>query len=149
MQDRFKDFETGIWDFESRVLIRCPKCDQCAIAEAMDVNKMRYTCGACGMAQEVPPGKWVYTKNAQGGANVSLWLETKCCGHLLWAYNREHLEFLEAYVSALLREQRPSPDGRWHNAALASRLPKWMSSAKNREDVLKGIERLKERLPEI
>ena len=29
-----------------------------------------------------------------------LWLATDCRGHVLWAYSTEHVDLLEAYVSA-------------------------------------------------
>lgn len=68
-----------------------------------------------------------------------LWLQTSCCGHVLWAYNAAHLAFLREYVQADLRERVPVQNT---NNTLASRLPRWMKSAKNRDEVLKGIARL-------
>lgn len=57
--------------------------------------------------------------------------------HTLWAYNCDHLRFLGQFVAADLREREPG----W-NATLASRLPRWMKSAKHREQVVEVIERL-------
>ncbi len=69
---------------------------------------------------------------------VPLWLRTECCGgHLLWATNDAHLDYLASYVGATLRE-RPAPPSR-----LAWRLPAWMKQAKHREEVLHAIERLR------
>jgi hypothetical protein len=76
--------------------------------------------------------------------DVSLWLKTNCCGNTLWAYNKEHLDFLESYVSASIREQVPNI-----NKSLASRLPTWIKSAKNRETVLKCINKLRKKLNDI
>jgi hypothetical protein len=56
---------------------------------------------------------------------------------VLWAYNAEHLNFLRRYVSAELRERLVM-----RNTSLASRLPKWIKSAKNRDAALKGLDRL-------
>ena len=56
----------------------------------------------------------------------------------LWAYNLNHLNELRRYVEASLRE-RSSDAG---NKSMASRLPAWIKSAKNRAAVLKRIERL-------
>lgn len=56
----------------------------------------------------------------------------------LWAYNRNHLEELRRYVAATLRERSPAAG----NGSMASRLPAWLKSAKNRESILKRIERL-------
>ena len=62
----------------------------------------------------------------------------------LWAFNRRHLELLESYVEAKLRERHEDEDQGWANTSLVSRLPAWMKSAKNREEVLKGLARLRE-----
>jgi hypothetical protein len=70
-----------------------------------------------------------------------LWLQTRCAGEVLWAYNAEHLGFLREYVSASLRERVPNANG-----SLASRLPKWIKSAHNRTAVLRAARRLEAKL---
>jgi hypothetical protein len=57
--------------------------------------------------------------------------------------NKAHLDFLDRYVSADLRERRPHEQYGWSNQSLASRLPKWLTSAKNRGEVQRSIERLR------
>ena len=73
---------------------------------------------------------------------LNLWLQTPCEGRVLWAYDAAHLDFLERYVTAGLREQAPG------NASLASRLPAWIKSRKNRGAVARGLQRLRTMLPE-
>ena len=68
---------------------------------------------------------------------LPLWLQIECEGETLWAYNRRHLAYLRLYVEAKLRET-----GRSGHRTMGSKLPKWMLLAKNRDAVLKGIERL-------
>ena len=77
------------------------------------------------------------------GAN--LWLEADCCGgERLWALNEIHLDYLEAYVAETQREREfPSPPG---NRQLACKLPRWMKLAKNRNEVLQTIDRLRRTL---
>jgi len=75
--------------------------------------------------------------------SIPLWLQTRCCGEVLWAFNWQHLAFLEDYVSRTLRK-RPHK----MNTSLQSRLPKWVLSAKNRDAVLRAISRLKLKLPD-
>ncbi|SRR5258708_6437019 len=72
---------------------------------------------------------------------LPLYLQTECAGRRLWAYNVEHLNALEAFVAAPLREASPT-----HPWSLVSRLPQWMILAENREAVLKGIKRLRAKL---
>ncbi|MEV6371362.1 hypothetical protein AB0L86_31220 [Micromonospora musae] len=62
---------------------------------------------------------------------------------MLWAYNAEHLDLLEAYVSARLRERGRDMGGQ----TLVERLPAWIKDGKHRADVLDGIRRLRALLP--
>jgi hypothetical protein len=88
-----------------------------------------------------------------------LWLQRPCCGKTLWAYNLHHVAFLEAYVAATLRSRRlfeityvgeeRATDGFWVRnrnqlSYLARQLPKWITSAKNRTEILRGVTSLRE-----
>jgi hypothetical protein len=67
---------------------------------------------------------------------LPLWLRRRCCGgRTLWAYNVAHLDLLEGYVGARLRE-RPVPAG---SQTLLERLPGWMKAAGNRDELLAAI----------
>jgi hypothetical protein len=68
-----------------------------------------------------------------------LWLATDCRGHVLWAYNTEHVDLLEAYVSAQLRERGAIPG----SMSLVERLPAWIKDGRHRSEVLSGIRRLR------
>ncbi|WP_235567277.1 hypothetical protein [Lysobacter sp. Root604] len=61
---------------------------------------------------------------------------------LLWAYNGEHIDELQRYVAADLRERR----GAMSNSTMASRLPTWMKLARHRARVLRGLDRLAAKL---
>jgi hypothetical protein len=63
---------------------------------------------------------------------------------MLWAYNFEHLDFIEAFVSAKLRESQRDENDLWSNHSLFSRLPRWIQSAKNRETILKVISKIRQ-----
>lgn len=73
-------------------------------------------------------------------SGLRLWLSVPFRGRVLWALNADHLTFLENYVAAGLRETAPG------NGRLASRLPAWIKSAKNRDDIVRALARLRERL---
>ncbi|MFD0680347.1 MULTISPECIES: hypothetical protein [unclassified Paenibacillus] len=75
---------------------------------------------------------------------LNLWLRTGCCGQVLWAYNKEHFAFLDNYINSSLRERIP-----YMNQSLASRLPEWIKSAKNRQELSKGIDKLRSKLKDI
>lgn len=73
---------------------------------------------------------------------LPLWLKINCEGNTLWAYNFEHLDFLRGNIEAKLRERNGQD---LSNKSLGSRLPKWMTSKKNREMVLKRISELQKK----
>ncbi len=75
-----------------------------------------------------------------------LWLRTRCAGRTLWAFNAAHVDYLEQFVTAKLREHHPSPTTGWRNRSLAGRLPRWVQSARNRDVVRNGIARLRRKL---
>ena len=58
---------------------------------------------------------------------------------ILWVRNLDHLDLIEAYVKATLRERTLQPT----KMTLLARLPAWMKAAANRGSLLKGIERLR------
>jgi hypothetical protein len=72
-----------------------------------------------------------------------LWLRIPCHKNMLWILNREHLDFMEQYISAELREQRiPAMSSR----SISSSLPRWLISAKNRDNVVRCLKKLREKL---
>lgn len=82
---------------------------------------------------------------ADGYFGFDLWLQVYCCGQSLYAFTTRHLDLLETYIKADLRERRQNEDG-WRNASVASRLPQWMKSSKNRSKLIKAISKLREKL---
>lgn len=138
---RFTDSETSVYSFlYDEILIECPRCSGCAVIHQ---KQERAICSACGYVKE--DERWDVAGGPQDSNGHTLWLRATCCGQELWLYNKAHLEFLEAYVAAKLREVHPDEMG-WRNKAMASRLPKWISASKNRDAILKSLGKLKERL---
>lgn len=134
--------------FAGETLVVCPRCERRAVVREMAEQpagareRNRLICPHCGyMATSGLPTSF---RGRREG--LRLWLETPCCGHTLMARNAAHLEYLERYVRAELRERVPDPRWGWANQSIVSRLPRWISSARNRDEVLRCIERLKERL---
>ena len=148
---RFVDRGTHLNELAGEFLIVCPRCsDQAKVllngnVEFNPANHLfkprKLVCTHCAFT-EIWQKKTVYA-----GGNVDwyfrqpLWLEISCCGKALWAYNLEHLQMLEDYVSAKLRER--TQKGR---SSFLSKLPQWIKSAKNRDEILKAIGKLKEKL---
>jgi hypothetical protein len=129
-------------DFADRVLVDCPGCGRAALVELRETDdegpaRRRLACGACGRAAEGP------ADDISLGQPLSLRAETRF-GTLL-AYNLDHLDYIEAFIQAGLREERVDPDGP-RNRSILSRLPAWAKSAKNRDEVLRAIARARKRL---
>lgn len=154
---RFHDLGQTLDAFRSAYLVRCPRCGEraqvvpLAGATLADAVARRLVCARCGLTKD--RAARVVPSQAQDAwyEQLELWLQTPCCGETLWAYNQDHLDFLEQYVAATLRE-RTHPDGTVlsqtaaRNGTLASRLPAWIKSAKNRDAVLQGIGKLRRML---
>lgn len=155
MGTHFNGNRTYLYEFTDLILVHCPRCDKCARviprdpAPWTDAKKLPYarllvaprrlTCEYCGYTKD-----WEGKTVGFGAAHdpyfaQPLWLQTTCHAEDLWAFNQRHLQFMEDFVRADFRETH------W-SKSLASSLPEWMKLGKNREDVLKCLARLKERL---
>jgi hypothetical protein len=136
---------------EDIALVRCPSCDARATVHWSE-DGLRLACPACGHAKTAPWPRRHYERGPNMGYDAyehgdapfgaALWLEVECCGgNRLWALNERHIDYLQAYVAETQREREfPSPPG---NRQLAYKLPKWMKLAKNRDEIIRSIERLR------
>jgi len=134
---------------------RCPNCGgkwlTAEVWRGKFSNRTKQTvkveCASCSKESEMKLG-WrkdrFLGKPFDPYFGFPLLLQVETCGHLLWAYNKDHLHALKAYISAAHRER--VKDGKW---SMMTRLPKWVKSAKNRGALLKSIERLEEKLEAI
>ena len=162
MESRIKHtYRSTLYAFVKNVLVVCPNCLGKALVRADDFDTPKYemaavkvVCSACGFNKTLENiSKRDDLKQKRGkvlifGSPVDpffhfpLWLLDDFSGETLWAYNLEHLEFLAAHVGAKLRERNGFKP---QIKSIGARLPRWMSSAGNREQVLKAIEKLKEK----
>jgi hypothetical protein len=128
------------------VLVRCPACDRCARVFCRREgnrypDKPRLTCTRCGLTRETAHPAYQYGVPVDPFFGLPLWLQTRCCGETLWALNLDHLNVLESYVGARLREKKP-------NSAytMLEVLPRWMKAAGHRAEFLRATARLRESL---
>jgi DNA-directed RNA polymerase subunit RPC12/RpoP len=101
-------------------------------------------CPACGEVRVYKPRNESYyeSHNAPGAGlapifRLPLWFQDSIRGNLFWAYNREHLHAIKEYVGAKLRERQTTT-----HTTMVEKLPQFIKEAKNREAVLKMIEKL-------
>lgn len=139
---RFNDDNLRITHFYKTVLVQCTSCNKKAICEVnFETQLAKKFCTNCGYNKEVT----IQLSNnsaIQMAANqyfkAELWLQSNFKQEIFWAYNYEHLNYVESYISSLIREHRD----RTH-FTLIEKLPKFYHVAKNRDALLKIILKLK------
>lgn len=142
---RFIDQNKTTSDFYDEVWVVCPPCNKKAIAKAdHDKKEALLYCESCGYNNQVPTetvvfgvkGNWEMAAHAY--FNAKLWLQHSFKNDLFFAYNGKHLHYLEQYIAAGLREHKNRT-----GFTLLEKLPKFYHNAKNRDTLLKIIEKLK------
>jgi hypothetical protein len=153
-QGRFADPGVSLYALaENAVQVVCPACQgRAEVAPWLGGQPRspysirwprRLACRACGHVRNWPD-EAEHTISCWGGPvdpyfRQPLWLRADCCGsQTLWAFNERHLDILERYVSARLRERGEHP-----GMTMLARLPAWLKSAKHRAEILRVIGRLR------
>ncbi|GAA2341007.1 hypothetical protein OKJ48_14210 [Streptomyces kunmingensis] len=158
VEHRHADRGTPLARFASRILVVCPRCGgRAVVVPRPGGGPLRYysdllflprrlACAGCGAT-----GEWEPERRAGARVGVTLggpaepyfgrplWLQTRCAGRVLWAYDAEHVDALTGYIGARLRERGCTPSS-WD---MFPRLPDWMTSAAHRETVLAGLAALR------
>ncbi len=134
-------FNEFLSDFMQHTLMACPNCQKRADVRVLDPLKHKYTNTSPSKVTCLHYGYNKILENSSFNENYTLFLTTSCANNTLWALNEVHLQWLEDYVGSTHRSRPLSS-----NQSLASRLPQWLTSAKNRKAVLKGINQLKNKL---
>lgn len=115
---------------KTEILISCPSCSDCAwirsIAYLGSERKFvaKCFCSRCAKTWQFEPGGYG-PNDSKPYLYMPLRLQTRCCGEVLWAFNKKHLDLLELYVSQTLRKRPLNFKG-----SLQSRLPRWILSAR-------------------
>lgn len=140
-----------LYHFIRDVLVVCPECQNMAVVVTRH-NAVTFQCGHCGAVKDSPyEGKG---RQRVDGSSVlwgtpyapvfgfPLWLQASFRGQVFFAFNWAHLAFLEDAIGAELRPGSPSG-----KRGLRNKLPKWMLLARNREDLLRLIQKLRKKNP--
>jgi hypothetical protein len=150
---RFRDNGEELCNFTEEILVVCPKCSglcfitvdpQSGKPEYNFQHKRRAVCGTCGYSKTADIKDWLCGDGIDPYFGLPLWLQASCCGKLLWAFNKGHLDFLKGYVEARIRQEIPNK-----NRSMASRLPAWIKKASNRQDLLSCLEALQAKLQNL
>lgn len=144
-----KGFEYSTFSNIQKVV--CAKCDTVFDLETKDltrtIKKVNCICPECKHKNQVTPefdlyksGGMYNQKSKDQYYGLDFWYSTKFRNDNFWAYNIEHLNEIENYVSAGLRKRHA---GKYQS--MVEKLPKWISNSKNREAILSTIAKLKKK----
>ena len=111
---RFRDDATRIYDLTDRDIdVVCPRCGRRAFVVPEPVEGVlmifwprRLACGGCGHSARTAGRSASWGGPVDPFFRLPLWLTTRCCGgRTLWAFHSAHLDLIEGYVAAGLRER--------------------------------------------
>lgn len=146
--NKFRDQGKTIYDFLFEFYVKCPQCGKFAYVKSFPNEKGSYlfyekrvlTCENCGFTR-------IYKKKYGSiGNDFLLWLEANCSGKRLWAYNLAHLQYIEQFINATLRQDYKNEIG-YKNTSMLTRLPSWLADGKHRDEIIKCIDKMKATLP--
>ncbi len=126
----------------------CDTCGHRIIIEEKDLKEKKelvvFTCPNCKTRREYEGNYSKYKgsiDSKQEGydpyLNLPLWYKSLFNKDLFWAYNEKHLEFLKEYIGAKIRERQSGA-----GSSMVEKLPDFIKSSKNREKLIKKIEKL-------
>jgi len=138
--NRFQDENLLLSDFYQEVVVVCPTCAKKAMAKVnYETKTARLFCNNCGCNKETTTSikNGTIEMPAHQYFQAQLWLQAPFKNEIFWAYNDKHLEYLERYIAATIREHKDRT-----GFTLLEKLPKFYHEAKNREALLKIITKL-------
>jgi endogenous inhibitor of DNA gyrase (YacG/DUF329 family) len=144
-------FSQGVDELVRYNLIVKRNCDNCGKGIEILVpnqnekaDSIAVRCPYCGVTRTFEPRneeyRLVYTETGKATDPVfhlPLWFQAEVKGELFWAFNREHLLEIRSYVNSRLRERQTTT-----HTTMVERLPTFIKQAKNREAILKAIDKL-------
>jgi hypothetical protein len=150
-QQRFRDDGRLIGDFLDTILVGCPQCGgRAEVRPVPGAAIMRYssprrlTCTTCGLTRSIDKPTAAFGRATDPYFNLPLALQTPCAGHVVWAYNRAHLDHLLAYVEATIRERPASnPEVPAPPTSLLEKMPAWFGASSNRAPIAAALRRLR------
>lgn len=138
---RYSGPPTRLYSYMTHFSVECPKCGKEALVMNQKNEAGRFrtlVCSNCSHIEQEVPGK-TYVNVSVGDPifNLPLWLQGEFKGDVLWACNREHLGEIRNYVASKLRERQTLT-----HTTMVEKLPQFIKAAKNREGILKFIDKL-------
>lgn len=114
-----------------KIRVKCPYCEESVMGDVSDTKKWQ-----CVVFEDIRHAEDPYF-------HYPLYFQASYRGKLIWALNREHLQYLINYLSADIRAVQSD----FHETYKTMRsqsdmLPTFMKTAKNREGIVKLLTKL-------
>lgn len=142
LNNRFTDENLKVSYFYNEVLVVCPNCTKKANTTVnLETSIARLSCLQCGLNKEasiILYNDATLKMPSNMYFNAERWLQATFKNDVFYAYNNKHLDYLERYIFATIREHKVRT-----GFTLLEKLPKFYHEAKNRDALLKIIVKLK------
>ncbi|MDE6208715.1 MAG: hypothetical protein K2M73_03455 [Lachnospiraceae bacterium] len=114
-----------------KIRVKCPHCEEFVIGDVSDTKKQKYV-----VFEDIQHAKDPYF-------HYPLYFQTSYRGKIIWALNREHLQYLIDYLSADIRTVQSDFYETYKTMRSQSdMLPTFMKTAKNRDGIVKLLTKL-------
>lgn len=153
---RFRDDGRRIEDFVDHIVVVCPHCGERADVRPFDpgddtrstslasLAPRRLVCTHCGLTRTHTAASARFGRATDPYFDLPLALQARCAGHVIWAYNSEHLEHLLAFVEATVRERRVVAAGDEKlPSSLLEQMPGWFGAAAHRAAISRALRGLR------
>lgn len=124
-------------------MVVCPKCKgKATVIKKHEAESADLHCSSCHYIASKPVSveQRSYNLTTDYWFNCELWLQASFKNELFWAHNYEHLAYMKQYIGAGLRQRNDS-----EFFTLVEKLPGFIKSAKNRDKLLKLIDKLEKK----
>lgn len=137
--------------FKSADNARCSDCGSHITDVIADLkspkSKTLIKCTSCGSPNQVARWESYILKYLHEGIidavfGLPLFLQIPVKNEILWAYNLPHLNEIQNYVAAKLRERTTSR----FKMTMVEKLPNFIKVAKNRNEIIKAIDKLRSKI---
>lgn len=141
----FKDSKNEMWHgyFQGSISRACGHCGS-RVNHTTEPTREIYkaseiACEVCKNVREYELNWLPYRKEMATDPffGLDIWLQLNIKNQLLWLYNMDHLNYLKEYVEATLRDEIDR-----HKYSMIANLPQWVKSSKNRELIVKKLNKL-------
>jgi len=145
----FSRLANDVIRYNIRVKRACSHCDHwfdvCIPNNKEKAAKIRLSCDGCGAVEDLVPENEAYRdlytdeRLSDPLFGLPLYYQAPIRNDVLWAFNKKHLSDIRDYVASRLRERQTM---QW--TTMVEKLPHFIKDAKNRDQILKVIDRMLE-----